>query len=100
MRFLAILAMVMGIPLIGMADEPDLRIWEHAYLGEYSLVHKEMLCRKSESFEQKMLNFLLMAYLYHRQGQPESVLRVFEGIDIVIEQEALRLGLSLQSQSP
>lgn len=61
--------------------ERDKVMWESAYRGEYSLVHKMYLTRPVESVNDEMTNRFVMAYLYYRMGKYQELEAIFQGID-------------------
>ena len=61
--------------------ERDEMMWECAYRGEYSLVHKMHLARPCETVNDEMTNQFVMAYVYYRMGKYEELDAIFQGID-------------------
>jgi hypothetical protein len=59
----------------------DLSIWEYAYKGDYNLTHKKLLMREQNTMEHLYINHMIMAYLYYRRGDEESMKSMFRSID-------------------
>jgi len=60
-------------------------MWESAYNGDFSLVHKLVLDRECLDINDDMLSQFAMAYLYYRLGQKEDVELIFKGIDSYLQ---------------
>lgn len=65
--------------------ERDTMMWEEAYKGNFSLVHKLVLSRPVDSHHDQILNQFVMAYVYYRMGKFEKIDAMFEGVDKYIE---------------
>jgi hypothetical protein len=80
------------------ADEGDIDIseididkimWESAYEGNFSLVHKMALARPIDNINDVLINAFVIAYVHYKAGHKEHVDSIFKGIDNYLEQTIL-----------
>ena len=76
---------LLAFPLFSCESEGDAVIWKNAYRGNFSIVHKLVASRDTESINDELMNQFMMAYVYYRMGQNEEIERIFKGIDSYIE---------------
>ncbi len=67
-------------------------MWEQAYKGNFSIVHKLMLTRQSYDINDEIMNQFVMAYVYYRMEQFRNVEAIFEGIDSYLEHKFISKG--------
>lgn len=60
-------------------------MWESAYRGDVSLVHRLVLSRECTNINDDMISQFAMVYLYHRLGRDEDLETVLKGVDAYIE---------------
>ena len=65
--------------------ERDELMWQRAYKGEFSIVHKLAITREVEDINDELLNQFIMAYVYYKMDKCEEIEPIFKGIDRYIE---------------
>lgn len=65
--------------------EIDKIMWKNAYLGDFSIVHKLMLTREKQSFNDGLLDQFVMAYVNYRLANSEQIENIFKGVDAYLE---------------
>ena len=63
----------------------DELMWQRAYKGEFSIVHKLAITREIEDINDELLNQFIMAYVYYKMDKYEEIEPIFKGIDRYIE---------------
>jgi|GEM_PF-5596723 len=71
--------------LIAEVSQNGETMWKSAYNGDFSLVHKLVLNRKSLNMNDDMLSQFAMAYVHYRLNQKEDVELIFKGVDSYLE---------------
>ena len=65
--------------------ETDKAMWLRAYNGDFSIVHKQILARRNDTFNDALMSQFAMAYVCYKAGMCNEVERLFKGIDSYIE---------------
>jgi hypothetical protein len=60
-------------------------LWKSLYDANFSLSHKLILSRKTESTNDEILSQFMMSYLYYREGKYDEMMNCLEGINTYIE---------------
>lgn len=57
------------------------RLWEGLYAADFSLSHKMILCRPSNSTNEALMSQFMTAYLFYRLGDMKGVETILNGVD-------------------
>jgi hypothetical protein len=72
-------------------NDPDEIMWRNAYYGNFSLVHKMALTRKTSNISDEMVNQFVMAYVCYKSGKFDEIDAIFKGVDSYIEHHLIKI---------